>query len=289
MDGAASRTVTLSPAVGEPVDVRFLRAGSGPPVVLVHGIGLDAASVSWRHVLPALSTDRTVYALDLPGHGGSDKPDAPYTTPYFQSVLTSFLADQDLLSAPLVGTSMGGAVALGYALEGPTERLALVSSYGLGGDAYWRPAATAALRMPGVGSHLWSPVGQSRGAVRSALSSLTGGSPGEQLVTDVYEAVRDPAVRRAMRSWQRSEFRATGLATDYTDRLPELDVPTMLVHGDADPLLPAAWSRRAHGRLAHSALRVIDGCGHWPARERPEEVIRLLSAFLDGHAGPASD
>jgi pimeloyl-ACP methyl ester carboxylesterase len=289
MDEVESRRVQLAPAVGEAVSVRYLKAGSGPPVVLVHGIGLDAAAVSWRAVGPALAQDRTVYALDLPGHGESDKPDAPYTTAYFQSVLTSFLAREGLLDAPLVGTSMGGAVALGYALEGPTERLALLGSYGLGGDAYWRPAATAALRLPGLGSHLWAPVGGSKGTVRSALSGLTGGSPDDTLVEDVYRAVSDPAVRRAMQTWQRSEFQATGLWTDYTDRLAEFEVPTLLIHGSADPLLPASWSRRAHRELPHSCLQVLEGCGHWPARERSAEVTRLLRAFLDGRGGPASD
>lgn len=289
MNGAESRRVTLAPSVGEEVSVRYLTAGSGPPVVLVHGIGLDAAGVSWRYVAPRLAADRTVYALDLPGHGDSDKPDAPYTTAYFQSVLTSFLAREDLLSAPLVGTSMGGAVALGYALEGPTDRLALLGSYGLGVDAYWRPAATAALRTPGIGSHLWGPVGRSKSAVRSALSGLTGGSPDAELVEDVYRGVRDPAVRAAMETWQRSEFRATGLATDYTDRLAGFDTPTLLVHGSADPLLPADWSRRAHRRLPDSDLHVLEGCGHWPARERPEDVTRILRGFLDGRTRPASD
>lgn len=248
---------------------------------MLHGIGIDAAGVSWKHAIDALADERTVYALDLPGHGESEKPRARYTTAYFQAVLAAFLEAVDLQGAPIAGVSMGGAVALGHALDGgDPEKLVLVDSYGLGGDAYWRPAATAALWMPGLGQHLWSGVGSSKAAVRSSLAGLTGSAPGEGFVEDVYRTVQDRAVVRTMRRWQRSEFGATGLRTDYTDRLGELSTPTLLVHGTEDPLLPPSWSRRAHRRLPDSDLQLLERCGHWPPRERPEELSRLLSRFL---------
>jgi pimeloyl-ACP methyl ester carboxylesterase len=281
--------VTVTPDGHDPVSVRYLAAGEGPPVVLLHGIGLDAASVSWKHTIPALSGDRTVYALDLPGHGDSDKPRTRYTTEYFVDVLGAFLDEVDLAAAPLVGASMGGAVALGYALDsGRPDRLALVDSYGLGGDAYWRPAATGALWTPGFGQHLWSGVGSSKASVRSSVAGLVERPPDDGLIDDVYRAVQDRDVLRAMRSWQRSEFRPTGLKTDYSDRLDTIDQPTLLLHGAEDPLLPPSWSRAAHRRLPDSDLHMLSECGHWPTRERPEQVNRLLAAFL-GTSGPASD
>ena len=289
MPQAESRTRDLTPDGHDPVSVNYLQAGEGPPVVLLHGIGLDAANVSWRHTIPALAGHRTVYALDLPGHGDSDKPRTRYTTDYFVDVLDAFLSDLGLDSAPLVGVSMGGAVALGYALDRRTpERLALLDSYGLGGDAYWRPAATGVLWTPGLGQHLWSGVGSSKTSVRSSVASLVGGTPSEALVGDVYEAVQDRGTVRAMRSWQRSEFQPTGLKTDHSARLEELDVPALLIHGADDPLLPPSWSRAAHHHLPNSDLHVLSGVGHWPTRERPEEVNRLLASFL-ATDGPASD
>lgn len=294
MHTPSSRETTLSVADSRDsetdVTVRYLAAGSGPPVVLLHGIGLDAAAVSWKHILPELARDRTVYALDLPGHGESEKPRTRYTTQYFQRVLAAFLDDQGIEGAPLVGVSMGGAVALGHALDGgDPERLVLLDSYGLGGDAYWRPAATTALWMPGFGNHLWSAVGSSKTAVRSSLSSMTGRAPSEPFVEDVFETVQDPDVVRTMRKWQRSEFRAHGLKTDYSDRLGELAQPTLLVHGADDPLIPPAWSRRANEALARSDLALVEDCGHWPTRERPEKVTGLLVEFLNGERRQASD
>lgn len=284
-----SRTTTLS-VDGDPVSVRYLVAGDGPPVVLLHGIGIDAAAVSWKHVLPELAADRTVYAPDLPGHGDSEKPSLRYTTAYFQAALSAFLDDQGLDGSALVGVSMGGSVALGHALDGgDPERLALIDSYGLGRDAYWLPAATTALWTPGLGQHLWSGFGSSKSAVRSSLAGLTGSTPDEAFVADVYGAVQDRDVLRTLRRWQRSEFRVNGLRTDYSDRLADLSVPTLLVHGADDPLLPPAWSRRAHEALPNSELHVLGRCGHWPQRERPEQVTPLLRGFLAKEAGPASD
>ncbi|WP_148417036.1 alpha/beta fold hydrolase, partial [Haloferax sp. KTX1] len=88
--GISSERVELS-VDGEDVDIHYRTGGEGPPLVFLHGIGLDAATVSWRHALPALAPERTVYALDLPGHGDSDKPDRAYTTDYYLETLSEFI------------------------------------------------------------------------------------------------------------------------------------------------------------------------------------------------------
>lgn len=281
--GAASETVELSAAGhrarGGGTCVRYLAAGEGPPVVLLHGIGIDSASISWRHTIPALAENRRVYALDFPGHGGSDRPRVRYTHEYFTDVLESFLSALDLEGAPLVGISMGGCVALEYALEHDVERLALVDSYGLGRDAPWRPAASTLLRIPGAYRGWWRAIGASRRAVRSHLRRLTAGRPGDDLVDDVYRTVQDRSGVRAVSSWQRSEFGFRGLKTCHRDRLDELDRPSLFVHGAEDPLVPASWSERAAAE-ADGDLAVLDGCGHWPTREAPERFNGALTSFL---------
>ena len=273
-----SNRVTL-PVDGEAVDVRYLAGGEGPPLILLHGIGLDAATVSWRHAMPVLAEDHTVYALDLPGHGASDKPRRTYTTEYYVDTLSAFIDELEIGGAGLVGISMGGAVALGHALDGgDPEGLVLVDSYGLGQDAYWRSGASVALRVPFADSVLWGSVG-SRMAVRSSLRGLAGRSLPDELVDDVHDAV-SPATMRTMRSWQRHEFQADGLRTDYTERLSDLTTDTLLIHGRDDPLLPVSWSERASGRLPDSELAVIKKCGHWPPRERPAQFNRAVGEFV---------
>ena len=116
---------------GEDVTLHYRTGGSGPPLVFLHGIGLDAATVSWRHALPALAEERTVYAPDLPGHGDSDKPDRAYTTGYYLSVVEAFLDAVDVTEPAIAGLSMGGALALGHALDGGSvERLVLEAEDG---------------------------------------------------------------------------------------------------------------------------------------------------------------
>jgi len=267
---------------GDDVDVHYRTGGSGPPLLFLHGIGLDAATVSWGPALPVLAADRTAYAPDLPGHGDSDKPDRAYTTAYYLAVVEAFLEAVDVREPAIAGLSMGGALALGHALDGGrVERLVLVDSYGLGGDAYWRTAASGVLQTPLLGGMLWQGVGSSKAAIRTGLRSMGATEPSQELVEDVA-AVVDRRTVRAMRRWQRSEFRSTGFKTDYSDRLADVDVPTLLLHGVEDPLLPASWSRRAAAALPNGRVEILDDCGHCPPRERPERVNGALQAFCAG-------
>jgi pimeloyl-ACP methyl ester carboxylesterase len=278
-----SETTTLAVEDGRrrrEVDVRGYTAGSGDPVVLLHGCGLDAATVSYRYLLPELAADHRVHAIDFPGHGHSDKPTTRYTTDFFRRVLAAYLDEQGVESPSLVGISMGGSVALGHAIEHGVDRLVLVDSYGLGGDAHWRPAASVGLRIPMAHRGWWRQFSSSEAAVRGHLWGVTAGTPPADLVEDVYAAVQDDAVGRTVRSWQRSEFRATGLQTDYRDRLPELEAETLLVHGRSDPLLPASWSERAAEALPGGEARVYERTGHWPPRERPERFNADVTGFL---------
>lgn len=281
--GVESRTVELDSADGRgrqtEREIRYYVAGEGPPVVLLHGIGLDSATVSWRHAIPALAESHRVYAPDFPGHGESGRPSVRYTNDYFGDVLAAFLAELDLEDAALVGISMGGGVALGYALENGVDRLVLVDSYGLGHDAPWRPAASTVLRVPGAYSQWWRAIGASRVSVRMHLTQLMADGPTKSHVEDVYAAVQDGAVGRTVASWQRSEFRHDGLRTCYLGALSELDVPTLFVHGTEDPLLPASWSERAAERTG-GELELLDNCGHWPSREAPERFNEIVSSFL---------
>lgn len=264
----------------EDLTVSYRVAGEGDPVVLCHGVGLDAADVSFRYALPALARDRRVYVPDFPGHGDSDKPRVRYTTAFFRRVLEAFVDELGLDAPALAGVSMGGAIALQYALDREIERLALVDSYGLGGDAPWRAPAWAALRVPFAYRNWWRLVGASRATVRSHLAGMTVGTVPDDLVEDVYGAVQEAAVGRTVASWQRSEFRACGFATDHSDRLADLDAPLMLIHGTGDPLVPAGWSAAAAEGLPGGEYVPFEGAGHWVPRERPERFNRTLRRFL---------
>lgn len=283
--GGTSHSVSLSLPDGrgatEPVSVRYEVAGEGPPVVLLHGIGLDASDVSWRYALPALAQSHRVYAPDFPGHGESDKPNHQYTTDYFRASVDAFIDAVGADAPALGGVSMGGCVALDYALDNPVEHLVLVNSYGLGGDAHWRAPAWALLRTPFAHAAWWRTIGSSKAAVTAHLDHLTDGTPPAELVSDVHGVVQESAVGRTVSSWQRSEFRADGFRTDHSERLEQLEAETLFVHGVADPLVPPAWSERAAAQVPDSRLELLDGAGHWTPRELPQRFTELVRTFLN--------
>jgi pimeloyl-ACP methyl ester carboxylesterase len=275
--GVESKRITVD-AGDESLDIRYLAAGEGDPIILLHGIGLDAASVSWKHTLPHLADNHRVIAPDFPGHGESDGAD-DYTMESYRAILDSLFDALDIDRASLVGISMGGAVALGHALDNQehVERLVLVDSYGLGRDAPWRPGGAALLNTPGFDG--WLGAGLSNPAlVASSLAGLTVNPP-SGFITDVQRAV-EPTAARALGAWQRDEFRACGLRTCHLDQLHELDVPTLLVHGREDPIFPIAWSERAAERIPDSEFEAFERCGHWPPREYPGKFNRAVARFL---------
>ncbi len=284
--------VTTIAGIGEngDTDIRlsYRRAGtSGAPVVLLHGGGVDDATLSWRHAIDALADDYRVYAPDWPGYGDST-PVGEQTIDSYVSILEGFFAETDLddESVTLVGISMGGAGALGYTLQHPenVDALGLVDSYGLGrripGASFFKSAA----HVPGANALGWTAMSVSNELARLALGNVVANSA--DLDPAFVDEFRSRASQRgageAFEAFQRAELTADGEArTDFTDDLESLSVPTLLVHGVDDPLFPVRWSKRAHERLPNSRLEIIDNCGHWVPRERPDVFNEILTSFLE--------
>lgn len=262
--------------------VRCLAAGDGDsPVVLLHGGGLDSAELSWKHALPALGEAFRVVAPDWPGYGESDPPEDPATMAYYVSVLRRFLDALDVGSVRLAGISMGGGAALGFALDHPgrVERLALVDSYGLGGTVPGGRLASLFTRLP-LTDLTFDLLARSRWLTGLALRAVVApGNATPELVSEAHAEVR----RHRGTAWtefQRSEVGPRGLRTNYVDRLPDLTVPTLLVHGERDPLVPVSWAVRAGTLVSDAEVRVLPDCGHWPPRERPEAFASLVESFF---------
>ncbi len=270
--------------------LHYLEAGVGNasgelPIVLLHGSGIDDAALSWKHAIEFLADDcgRRVYALDWPGYGESDDP-GETTTEYYVDVLSGFLDALELDSSVLVGISMGGSAALGYALDNPdrVSELVLVDSYGLrdavpGGTRSYLLANTPFANLFGRQFAAASETG-----TRLAIGEFVY-DPAElddAFVGEVNERLREPGAGSTFFSFMREEFRPDGVRTDYSDRLSELRVPTLLVHGAEDPLVPIEWSETAAASIPDATLEVLDRCGHWPPRERPAEFHDVLAAFL---------
>jgi pimeloyl-ACP methyl ester carboxylesterase len=273
------RRVTLH---GHPVAYRT--AGDGPVLVLVHGMA--GCSDTWRHVLPALARRFTVVAPDLLGHGKTAKPRAEYSVSAHANVLRDLLAALGHERATLVGQSLGGGIVMQLAYQFPErcERLALVSSGGLGREV---SPLLRGLSVPGV-EQLFplfcSP------ALRNAGRRLTTWlgrtfvrpSPVVEEVWRSYAALADDDTRRAFFRTLRAVIDPGGQTVCATDRLYLASLlPTLIVWGARDSLIPMAHGLAAHEAIPGSRLAVFDDAGHFPHCEAPERFVETLVQFMD--------
>ena len=274
--------------------VHHTHGGRGSPVLFIHGLG-SSGYMEWRFNLEATADRHRVFAPDLPGFGRSEKPRARYGIPYFTRFIERYMEERGLRSAAVVGASLGGRIALELALESPrlVSKLVLVNALGLG-----RPnvhVSYGLVTIPRVGEALMNVA---RGALRWAPSQTIrrvaaryAGSSSD-LIRTMDDAYLDNLRELYAAEGYHNAYLATvrslvtpkavfGGQHDMTMRLNELKVPVQLIWGADDPLFPVAHAARAHSLIERSRLTVIEGAGHTPQAERPEEFNRVLHAFLD--------
>ncbi|HEX6551973.1 MAG TPA: alpha/beta hydrolase [Ktedonobacteraceae bacterium] len=264
-----------------------LTAGeNGSPVVLLHGAGLDSAALSWGEVIGPLSMHHRIFAPDLPGYGQSSRPDIRYTIDFYVIVVNHLLDILHLEKVNLVGLSLGGAIALALTLHAPTrvEKLVLVDTYGIQDKLAAQRLSYLYVHLPFLDELSYWLIGRSRSLVRWSLLAGLIYNPTrlpDELVDQVYQAAREPGAGKAFISLQRSDVRWSGLRSDFTHKLHEITVPTLIVHGAEDTAVPLAYAQRAKALIPHVELYVMQECRHWPQREKPEEFISVVGNFLD--------
>jgi pimeloyl-ACP methyl ester carboxylesterase len=264
--------------------VRYFEGGAGErTVVLLHGGGLDCAELSWGLLLPELAAKTRVIAPDYPGYGESETASVSHTVDYLTGFLGAFLDALEVQRAALAGISLGGAVSIGFTLQHPerVERLALVDSYGIQRSAPAHRAGWALVKLPFINALTWQML-RSRPAVRWSLGELLKrpGALTEELVDLAYFEMMRPNAGKAWREFQQNEIMWSGTRTVYLDRLHEITVPTLIVHGDLDGAVPPECAREAHQRIPGAALHWMEGCGHWPNRDNPEAFNQVMKTFL---------
>ncbi|WP_436908024.1 alpha/beta fold hydrolase [Halosimplex marinum] len=266
--------------------IHFLAAGdpADPPLVLLHGGIIDAASVSWGAVVEPLAREYRVVAPDLLGYGRSAKPDVTYSLDTHVDVVAEFVATVGLDGPAVAGISMGGGAALGLALRAPerVDRLVLLDSYGLGQELA-NGALTRLLAKQGLTNKLAvALMRRSRGFTKASLGNIVHDTDAlsADAVDAVWAEVKRPGVGKAYRSFRTAEVSPDGYRTDFSDRLDGLDTPTLLLHGEHDEVFPHRWSERAAARIPDSEFHLLDDCAHWAPRERPDTVVDLIEGFV---------
>ena len=261
---------------------RYFAAGAGPPLVLLHGDGESALDWSWT--LPALARTRRVYAPDLPGSGENEKPAADYSPAFLERFAASFLDAAGIGRAAVVGSSLGGLVALRLALSEPSRvsALVLVASSGVGRAVN---LGLSSLVVPGYGDLAVGWAGTSAGAAQRARgrARLLFASPDRApraWVSEQYRLARTPGFLASQLAALRAELDPLGQREVLLDRLPSLQMPTLLVWGERDRILPASQARPALARLQKGSLEIIPDCGHLPHVEWPDRFVGALGGFL---------
>lgn len=285
-DGVLAAEVREVDVAGTTVRCNVAGPEDGRPVVLLHGGGMDAAAVSWRETVPALAGDYRVYAPDLPGYGTSDRvpADATPDVHYYVDVVDALLSELDLVETTLVGISKGGGIALGYTFAHPARvgRLCLVDSYGLGGDVPGGTLGAAYVKAPKLLEATWWLMRKSRRVTRASLESLLHpDNLTETFVDDACREIRREGSGDAYVRFRRAEVGWTGLRTNFADRVADLPVPALFVHGQDDELVPPAYSKAAADAAPVADLFTLTDCGHWPPREHPEAFNSRLRAWLE--------
>ena len=266
----------------EGLTTRYLVAGEGPPLLLLHALGESA--FDWRWVLPDLASTHRVYAPDLPGFGESAKPLGDYSPSFFTRFVAAFLDALEVKRAAVVGNSLGGFVALRLALSEPSrvEALGLVDSAGLGREVNY------ALRhptLPGQGelAIAWgkTPLGATgRAWLRVPLLFARPERVPVEWLEEQQRLTQLPGFMEAVVSALRAQIDLRGQREVLLDQLPQLQVPTLIIWGSSDRIFPKSQAKEAVSRLERGTLEVVPECGHLPHVERPDDFLVALDPFL---------
>ena len=262
--------------------IRFRIAGSGPPIVLVHGI--TGSSRHWERVVPVLAASHTVVAPDLLGHGESAKPRGDYSLGAFATGIRDLLVALELERVTIVGHSLGGGIAMQFAYQFPQrcDRMVLVDSGGLGSGVHLLLRAAS---LPG--SELVLPLlthDRLRGLASGAAGALRriGLDAGPDLGEMVrgFDTLAEGESRSAFLETLRGVISPGGQKVDARDRLYLAEaIPTLLIWGRRDPIIPVAHGIEAHRLMPGSRLEVLDA-GHFPQLEHPLDVGRLIGDLI---------
>jgi pimeloyl-ACP methyl ester carboxylesterase len=262
--------------------VAYRDVGTGETLLLIHGMA--GSSATWRAVIPELSKKYRVLAPDLLGHGESTKPRGDYSLGAFAASLRDLLDELGISRATVVGQSLGGGVAMQFTYQHRDycQRLALISSGGLGPDLNWilriLSAPGAELVLPVVAPRPVLNVGNKLG---SWLKSAGVQSPRATEMWSAYSSLADQQTRQAFLRTLRSVVDYRGQAVSALGKIHvSHGLPTLLIWGEEDRIIPVAHGYAAHDAVPGSRFEVLPGVGHFPHVESPAAVVEILDDFI---------
>ena len=261
------------------IRIRYMVLGSGSPVLLVHGLG--GFFETWGFNIFPLSEHYQVFAIDLPGHGLSDRPKNCYTLAFTTEFTAAIMEALGIKRASLIGHSMGGAISINTAINLPerVNRLILVDSAGLSQKL---PLLYRLCSVPILGKIIIKPTIKpiwERGIRRLFYNS---DFLSEEILDAVLAISQRPGAKEALLSILRYNVNLNGIQPEVvmTEKLRLIRVPTLFVHGAQDKLIPLEHVQNAFSLIPKARSKVFDQCGHCPHIEKSIEFNELVMAFL---------
>lgn len=270
--------------------VRLYRGGNehGQPVLLLHGAMLDTAKGVWWDVAPALTPEHHVHVIDIPRHGGSRPWKGVLDDAFFRRFLDELLDALGLPQVALIGLSLGGGLATGYALDHP-ERVSALIAVGPGGIGAKRPAqflTWLTMRVPGAMRLCTWYLARFPDSIRKSMDvHLTAGKYTAGFERIVEFATQEARAKHAhgegaLDDWQIASFGPFAMRLNNTPDLHRLHVPTLWVRGERDRAVSDRMVVDADAATPNSRLVTMPDAGHIVTYDRPEAFTILARDFL---------
>ncbi|MDT5137783.1 MAG: hypothetical protein QOD58_2045 [Mycobacterium sp.] len=272
----------------------FRIAGSGPAVLLIHGIGDN--STTWTGIHAKLAQRFTVVAPDLLGHGKSDKPRADYSAAAYANGMRDLLSVLDIERVTIIGHSLGGGVAMQFAYQFPhlVDRLILVGAGGVTKDVNialrfaslpMGSEALALLRLP-----LVLPTLQVMGRIAGLMLGSTAVGRDLPNILRILDDLPEPTASAAFTRTLRAVVDWRGQIVTMLDRcyLTEA-IPVQIIWGSEDVVVPVRHAHMAHAAMPGSQLEIFENSGHFPFHDDPARFLDLVHRFIDSTVPPEYD
>lgn len=248
--------------------IRYIKTGSSKKnLVLIHGLG--ASAERWEPILPYFRKYYNVIVPDLIGFGYSDKPNIDYTTDFFAKFVASFVQTLGLDRTSIMGSSLGGQIAIEYtaANQQSVDRLILVS-----------PAGAMKQSTPALDAYVMAALYPDQSSAKNAFVTMTGNNKyvDQSIIDGFVQRMRLPNAKFAFMS----TLLALKNAPEITTRLEKILVPTLVVWGELDPVIPIKYAEKFIKEIRDCRFYQMENCGHTPYAEDPENFAKLVLDFL---------
>ncbi len=247
----------------------YLSAGTGEPLVMLHGAG--GGAVLWGPIIELLSKHFHIIAPDVVGYGESDKPEAPYDKKFFSTWLSNFCDSLNIEQMNLLGNSQGGSIAMQFALDNPArvKKLILVDSAGLGA---WGISPVVMFKMAAANIF---PTKRTIQNIVKYLVHKNHDFPGDDGIDYLIEVIRSSGGRLPFVNGKGKAVRPFS-----SDQLRQISNPALIIWGAKDRILPVGHGKKGHERMPNARLKIIPDTGHTPFIDRPEEFKDIVLHFI---------